>query len=381
MQAQANLQEVVVCSRGTMLSLENSDACSSIERRKAVEHKSAINKDAVSGVAAVKQEEADKEEAVGVNKRCWRCSLSNRHLKKQNSSSVLHIHKNRLLLYTIIGIISTIATVDHLHTFVINERALLTQMGRQRYRTRRRDKIKKRFCDETDEPKLWNIFSSGWRSLSTCEEFDLSLRRTKLGDNGVKRLMSQLGRKEYANGKRRGKLRVLNLQRQGITRRGAGYIARWLSADPLEVTAKTAHVVDVDRIPTAASTSIFINLEGNPIGLLGFKYLQRAVEKAKINGMKVVIVGGGGADDSSQKSNLDTQHVVKVGPITYRKTRVAMEPWRLPVPIMKKILGEDRPFVRGMQVIAVLSLGFAIGRASAAIRLPYRLAFVRNDIQ
>ncbi len=346
---------------------ENMDAYLSIERRKAVENRSAINKDAVSGVTAVKQEEADKEE----------------YLKKQNSSSVLHIHKNRLLIYVIIGIISTIATVDHLHTFVINERALLTQMGRERYRTRRRDKIKKRFCDETDEPRLWNIFSSGWRwrRLSTCEEFDLSLRSTKLGDNGVKRLMSQLGRREYANGKRRGKLRVLNLQRQGITRRGAGYIARWLSADPLEVTAKTAHVVDFDRIPTAASTSIFINLEGNPIGLLGFKDLQRAVEKARINGIKVVIVGGGGADDSSTKRNLDTQHVVKVGPITYRKTRVVMEPWRLPVPIMKKILGEDRPFVRGMQVMAVLSVGFAIGRASAAMRLPYRIAIVRNDIQ
>ncbi len=370
-----------------MLSLENSDAYLSIERRKAVEDRSAIKTEAVSEgsqstmLAAVKQEEADKEEDVGVNKRCWRCSLSNRYLKKQNSSSVLHIHKNRLLVYIVIGIISTIATVDHLRTFFINERALLTQMGRQRYRTRRRDKIKARFCDETDEPKLWNLFSSGWRNLSTCEEFDLSLRRTRLGDNGVKRLMSQLGRKEYANGKRRGKLRVLNLQRQGISRRGAGYIARWLSTDPLEVTAKTAHVVDLDRIPTAASTSIFINLEGNPIGLLGYKDLQRAVDKARINGIKAVIVGGGGADDSSKKSNLDTQHVVKLGPITYRKTRVAMEPWRLPVPIMKKILGEDRPFVRGLQVVVVLSIGFAIGRASAAMRLPYRLSIVRNDVQ
>ena len=94
--------EVVV---GTMLSLENSDAYLSIERRKkAVENRNATNKDAVSGgsqsmlLAAVKQEEADKEEAACVNKRSWRCSLSNRHLKKQNSSSVeLHIHKNRLL--------------------------------------------------------------------------------------------------------------------------------------------------------------------------------------------------------------------------------------------------------------------------------------------
>ncbi|KAK1743562.1 hypothetical protein QTG54_006183 [Skeletonema marinoi] len=277
-----------------MMNLENSDAYLSIERRKAMEDSSAVTTETMSGgslqstmlMPAVKQEEADREEDVRVNMRCWRCSLSRRHLRRQSSSSVLHIHKNRLICYIIIGIISTIATVDHLRTFVINERALLTQMGRQRYRTRRRDKNKARFCDETDEPKRWKLFTSGWRSLSTCEEFDLSLRRTKLGDNGVKRLMSQLG-------------------------------------NPLEVNADTAHVVDLDRIPTAASTSIFINLEGNPIGLLGFKDLQRAVDKARINGIKVVIVGGGGADDSPKHSNLDTQHVVKVGPITYRKTRVA----------------------------------------------------------
>mmetsp|Transcript_21993 Transcript_21993/g.33597 ORF Transcript_21993/g.33597 Transcript_21993/m.33597 type:complete len:372 (-) Transcript_21993:343-1458(-) len=371
-----------------MMNLENSDAYLSIERRKAMDS-SAITTETMSGgslqstmlMPAVKQEEADREEDVRVNKRCWRCSLSRRHLRRQSSSSVLHIRKNRLICYIIIGIISTIATVDHLRTFVINERALLTQMGRQRYRTRRRDKNKARFCDETDEPKLWKLFTSGWRSLSTCEEFDLSLRRTKLGDNGVKRLMSQLGSKKYANGKRRGKLRVLNLQRQGITRRGAGYISRWLSADPLEVNADTAHVVDLDRIPTAASASIFINLEGNPIGLLGFKDLQRAVDKARINGIKVVIVGGGGADDSPKHSNLDTQHVVKVGPITYRKTRVAMEPWRLPVPLIKKISGKDRPFVRGFKIVVVLFVGFAIGRTTAATRLPYRLAIVRNDVQ
>ena len=88
-----------------MLSLENSDAYLSIERRKAVEDRSAIKTEAVSEgsqstmlLAAVKQKEADKEEDVGVNKRCWRSSLSNRYLKKQNSSSVLHIHKNRLLV-------------------------------------------------------------------------------------------------------------------------------------------------------------------------------------------------------------------------------------------------------------------------------------------
>ena len=373
-----------------MFRFENSDAYLSIERKKAMEEdvSSSITKKRVSGsvIGAVKQEgEADdREEDVRVNKRCWRSTLSprgylsRRHLKRQKS--VLHIRKKHLIGYVIIGIICTIAIFDHVQTFVIDERALLTQMGRERYRTRRRDKIKAKFCDETDEPKL-NLFSSGWRYLSTCEEYDLSLRRTKLGDNGVKRLMSQLGRKEYANGKRKGKLRVLNLQRQGITRRGAGYISRWLSADPLEVTAATAHVVDLDRIPTAASTSIFINLEGNPIGLLGFKDLQRAVDKARINGIKVVIVGGGGADDSPKKSNLDTQHVVKVGPVTYRRTRVAMEPWRLPVPIMKKILGEDRPFVRGLKVVSALCVGFAIGRATASMRLPYRLAIVRNDIR
>ena len=349
---------------------------------------SAVPNKRMSGsvLGAVKEEgESDREAGNVRNKRrCWSSFypgdyLSRRHLTRQKSG-MLHIRKNNLIVYIIIGMICTIAAVDHLRTFVIDERALLTQSGRERYRTRRRDKIKAKFCDETDEPRL-NLFSSGWRYLSTCEEYDLSLRRTKLGDNGVKRLMSQLGRKEYANGKRKGKLRVLNLQRQGITRRGAGYISRWLSADPLEVTPATAHVVDLDRIPTAASTSIFINLEGNPIGLLGFKDLQRAVDKARINGIKVVIVGGGGADDSPKRSNLDTQHVVKVGPVTYKRTRVAMEPWRLPVPIMKKVFGEDRHFVRSFKALVVLCVGFVIGRATAAIRLPYRLAIVRNEIR
>lgn len=306
--------------------------------------------------------------------KAFRCTALRRR-----SSGLVVISKKNLIYYTIIFIIFVMATVDQLSTFIINERALLTKIGRQNYRTRQRVKRKSRFCDETDEPKPWQIFTSGWRSLSICEEFDLSLRRHKLGDNGVKRLMNQLGRKEYANGKRRGKLRVLNLERQGITRRGAGYISRWLSADPLEVNEDTAHVVDVDRIPTAASTSIFINLEGNPIGLLGFKDLQRAVEKARINGIKVVIVGGGSVNDSSRRgNNLDTRHVVKVGPVTYSNTRVAMKPWRLPVPFMEKISGKDRLFVRVMKAVVIFCVGLILGRATAAMRLPYRLAFVRN---
>jgi hypothetical protein len=310
-----------------------------------------------------------------------RCSTFFRRtaLRRQGSSGIVVISKKNLIYYTIIFIIFVMATVDHLSTFIINERALLTKIGRQNYRTRQRVKRKARFCDETDEPKPWQIFTSGWRSLSTCEEFDLSLRRHKLGDNGVKRLMNQLGRKEYANGKRRGKLRVLNLERQGITRRGAGYISRWLSADPLEAGVDTAHVVDVDRIPTAASTSIFINLEGNPIGLLGIKDLQRAVEKARINGIKVVIVGGGSVNDSSRHgNNLDTRHVVKVGPVTYSNTRVAMAPWRLPVPFMEKISGKDRLFVRVVKAVVIFCVGLTLGRATAAMRFPYRLAFVRN---
>lgn len=318
--------------------------------------------------AALQHLETDKEEDdARVNKRRnWRDSFSRRHLTKR---------ENRLSHYIIICIIFTIGTVDTLRTFIINERALLTQMGRQRHRTRQRDKHKARYCDERDEPKPWQLFTSGWRSLSTCEEFDLSLRRRKLGDNGVKRLMNQLGRKEYANGKRRGKLRVLNLQHQGITRRGAGYISRWLSADPLEVNVDTAHVVDVDRIPTAASTSIFINLEGNPIGLLGVKDLQRAVEKARINGIKVVIVGG------DEQNTLRTQHEVKVGPVTYRKTLVTMKPWRLPVPLIKKISGKDRPFVLMVKAVVVFCVGLVVGRATVAMRLPYRLAIVRSDVQ
>jgi len=223
------------------------------------------------------------------------------------------ISKRSFALYAIIAILTLLATVDTLREFVVNERALLTPRGRERFRNRKRLYQKSRFCDETDEPNpgraIFHPFHSGWRSLASCVEYDLSLRRRPLGDEGVRRLVKLLSRREYATKDRMGKLRVLNLERQGITRRGAGYLARWLSVDPLERHDDDDNDRDGDkndddlsdwaRMPIAASRSLFINLKGNPIGLLGVRGLERAVETAKLNGVRVVVVGGGGARRTS----------------------------------------------------------------------------------
>jgi len=224
------------------------------------------------------------------------------------------------------------------------------------------------------------FFNSGWRSLSSCVEYDLSLRRRLLGDKGVRRLVFLLGRKEYATRHRRGQLRVLNLERQGITRRGAGYLARWLSVDPVKATNDTADLVDVDRMPTAAFRSIFINLEGNPIGLLGVKDLERAVDRARINGIRVVIVGGGSSSDDALAARSGRQHVVKLGPIEYTRKSVEMPPWRLPVPILQKLNAAMRAhhFLRSLTLVVIFCVGAAIGRMTSAITLPYRLAIVRS---
>mmetsp|Transcript_1518 Transcript_1518/g.2064 ORF Transcript_1518/g.2064 Transcript_1518/m.2064 type:complete len:335 (-) Transcript_1518:238-1242(-) len=269
-----------------------------------------------------------------------------------------------------------IFTMEQLRTFVIEERALLTQIGRERHRTRRRQFRKIRHCDEADEPKPWQPFSS-WRRLSSCVEYDLSLRRTALGDNGVWRLVGHLGRKEYATKHRKGQLRVLNLERQQITRQGAGYLARWLSTDPIET--EDNDVVDVDRIPTAASRSLFINLEGNPIGPLGVKQLERAVDKAKLNGISVVIVGGGNSADVPAGGKAD--HVVKLGPIVYTRKSIDMPPWRLPVPFTQKVVkaAKNNSVLPIVQALLIFVVGLAIGRTSSFITFPYSFALVRND--
>eukprot|EP00547_Thalassionema_nitzschioides_P001422 CAMPEP_0194203218 /NCGR_PEP_ID=MMETSP0156-20130528/3058_1 /TAXON_ID=33649 /ORGANISM="Thalassionema nitzschioides, Strain L26-B" /LENGTH=304 /DNA_ID=CAMNT_0038928925 /DNA_START=37 /DNA_END=948 /DNA_ORIENTATION=+ len=217
----------------------------------------------------------------------------------------------------IIVILIFIATVERLRTFVIEERALLTQIGRVRHRTRRRQFRQQQHCDESDEPKRFQVM--GWRRLSPCLELDLSLRKRPLGDNGVRRLVGLLSRKEYATHQdRRGQLKVLNLERQGITRQGAGYLARWLSADPI------MNAEEEERVPTAASPKLFLNLEGNPIGPQGVKQLERAVVKARLNGIAVVIIGGGSSTDKSGTAD----HMVKLGPIVYtRKAMTDMPPW------------------------------------------------------
>ena len=275
-------------------------------------------------------------------------------------------------------------TVGAVRSFVIDERALLTRRGRERRRTKRRHHHKVRLCDETDEPKRW--LAQGWRRLSSCVEYDLSLRRRPLGDAGVRRLTRLLGRGEYATRDWSGRLRVLNLERQGVSRRGAGYLARWLSVDPIPADHSTAaDLVDIDRIPTAAHRSIQINLMGNPIDVLGVKHLERAVEKARINGVKVVIVGGGSASDipggKKGKEGGGHEHVVKVGPVEYKRKSVAMPPWRLPVPWHQKMREKatSNAILPGVIMSVTLGIGVVIGRATAWLQLPYRLGIIHVD--
>ena len=202
----------------------------------------------------------------------------------------------------------------------------------------------------------------------------LSQRRRPLGDNGVWRLVRKLTRKEYAYQNRQGKLKVLNLQRQGITRHGAGYIARWLSVDPIR-DKRNRNLVDVERLPTAANRNIFINLEGNPIGYLGVKDLERAVEKARLNGIKVKIVGGGSIVDSSKRGGV----TIKLGPIEYTRRAVEMKPWRLPVPMVRKILERITPQSRSRKAVVYFLLGLVFGRLTTYIELPYRVVIVRRQ--
>ena len=232
-------------------------------------------------------------------------------------------------------------------------------------------------CDEGDEPHPFNVFAN-WRRLSSCVEYDLSLRRKQLRDNGLRRLVGHLGRKEYASKKRKGQLRVLNLQRQGITRRGAGYLARWIASDPIE-SEDTKEMIDVERIPTAAANSIIINLEGNPIGPLGVKDLERAVSKARANGISVVIYGGGSTSDMPAGGKAD--HVIKLGPLIYTRKALEMKPWRLPVPLMERVLRKAKswplPFMT-LQVVVAFFVGLVTGRISR-LNLPYRIAILRQE--
>ena len=320
------------------------------------------------------------------------------HNIQRNSSSItlpsIRIRYKAFIIYTFILIITLIAAVEQFREFIINERALLTYQGRARYRNRQRKHHKSTKCDETTEPKPWQRIGykfvplkSEWKQLSSCVEYDLSLRKRQLGDAGVKRLVSLLERKEYATKYWNGQLRVLNLERQGITRRGAGYLARWLSVDPLEADSSVIVGRDVDRMPTAASLSLYINLEGNPIGILGVKDLERAVEKARINGIKVVIVGGGSSNDmltSSTKNVVGHQHVVKLGPIEYTRKSVEMSPWRLPCPWYQRLSYKLKSNVvrQSIVILIVFGIGIVVGRVTygqGSYFFPYRLAIVRTD--
>jgi len=316
---------------------------------------------------------------------------------QRNSSSItlpsIRIRYKAFIIYTFILIITLIAAVEQFREFIINERALLTYQGRARYRNRQRKHHKSTKCDETTEPKPWQRIGykfvplkSEWKQLSSCVEYDLSLRKRQLGDAGVKRLVSLLERKEYATKYWNGQLRVLNLERQGITRRGAGYLARWLSVDPLEADSSVIVGRDVDRMPTAASLSLYINLEGNPIGILGVKDLERAVEKARINGIRVVIVGGGSSNDMLTTGNTknNVAHVVKLGPIEYTRKSVEMSPWRLPCPWYQRLSYKLKSNVvrQSIVILVVFGLGIVVGRVTYGqgnYFFPYRLAIVRTD--
>mmetsp|Transcript_3618 Transcript_3618/g.6298 ORF Transcript_3618/g.6298 Transcript_3618/m.6298 type:complete len:298 (-) Transcript_3618:53-946(-) len=289
----------------------------------------------------------------------------------------VRVRRRTFLFWAIVVIVSTLITIDSLRTFVVDEQALLTQSGRQRRRTRRRKYRKQRLCDEGDEPRPFNVFSN-WRRLLSCVEYDLSLRRRQLGDNGVRRLVGHLGRREYASEEHKGQLRVLNLEGQGITRRGVGYLARWIASDPIE-SDDIKGLVDVERIPTAAANSIFINLEGNPIGPLGVKDLERAVSKARANGIKVVIIGGGSTSDIPEGGKAD--HVFKLGPLIYTRKALDMKPWRLPVPLRERLLAKAKsrplPFVT-LRVVLALFVGLVVGRISRW-KLPYRIVILRRE--
>ena len=312
---------------------------------------------------------------------------------RQGSAIVLpavRIRTRTVALHAIIFLVVVFATVDtlrsFLHDFVIRERALLTPRGRERFRTRRRTRDKLRLCDETNVPRLmWlprvPFGNAGWRGLSSCVEYDLSLRRRPLGDEGTRCLVGLLSNEEYATGHLDGRLRVLNLER-----RGAGYLARWLSVDPVAADEGTVDLLDVERIPTAASRSVFINLRGNPIGNLGVKDLERAVDKAKLNGVKVVIVGGGASSEDARvvdgRGGRAGQHVhvVKLGPIEYTRRSVEMRPWRLPVPLLQKVGAKVRAhsLSPSLKALVIFFIGFSIGRASTGM-IPYRLVIVRDD--
>mmetsp|Transcript_31947 Transcript_31947/g.68068 ORF Transcript_31947/g.68068 Transcript_31947/m.68068 type:complete len:191 (-) Transcript_31947:20-592(-) len=149
------------------------------------------------------------------------------------------------VMYATVFLVLFVPTADSLRTFlkdfIIHERALLTLSGRERFRTRPWDYDRTQLCKKNYEPKMWlrpfrPFFNLGRCSLSSCVEYNLSLRRRPLGDEGMRRLVGLLVRREYDTRDLHGQLRVLNLKRQDITRRGAGYLACWLSVGPVKAT-------------------------------------------------------------------------------------------------------------------------------------------------
>ena len=225
-------------------------------------------------------------------------------------------------------------------------------------------------CNEKHEPKWWKI----WRKAShlrTCVEYDLSLRLRPLGDKGVRSLTSDLSAKDiYFPKDTPGRLRKLDLARQRITRRGAGYLARWIS--PLE-----------DGSTAAIASHIHINLEGNPISISGRKLLERAVDEARLEGIFVFITGGGPITEPGGRRGFV---MAKLGPLELsEKPNVDIEYWRIPVSRWEKNFGRIRSL--RMQVMLSLILGILVGLSVRTGTVssyfekifPYRPALVHRD--
>lgn len=109
------------------------------------------------------------------------------------------------------------------------------------------------------------------------------------------------------------------------------------------------------------------------------KDLERAVSKARANGIKMTIFGGGSTSDAPEGGKAD--HVFKLGPLIYQRKALEMKPWRLPVPSMERLVAKAKsrplPFMT-LQVLIAFLTGLVVGRLSHW-NLPYRIKIVRQD--
>ena len=101
------------------------------------------------------------------------------------------------------------------------------------------------------------------------------------------------------------------------------------------------------------------------------------MSKARANGIKVTIFGGGSTSDAPEGDKAD--HVLKLGPLIYQRKALEMNPWRLPVPLMERLMAKFRSFpFMTLHVLIAFLIGLVIGRLSQW-NLPYRIKIVRQD--